>query len=146
MNGVGQAAKRGAEGFLAHMPRLHPEQRAPRSCIADLRHARQPEVGGFGDQRSEECSLVRGRQPGGDMPEAADKPRPAADTQQHVGDPNCRNQPVGPEGKLLRPIVVVVTRFFGEAQFIADKKCTILARQAASEVEQAGVEPRRRAS
>ena len=29
MNGVGQVAERGAECILAHVPRLHPQQRAP---------------------------------------------------------------------------------------------------------------------
>ena len=46
---------------------------------------------------------------------------------------------------MLRPIVVVVTRFFEETQFDAGEQVAILARQAASEVEQASIELRRRA-
>ncbi len=64
MNRVGECTQGGAECVFAHVPGLHPKQRPARCDPANVSHAGQAKVGGFGNQGCQKAVLVTGRDAG----------------------------------------------------------------------------------
>ena len=142
VDGICQTRECCTKRVLAHVPGLHSEQRPSGSNAANIRHARQTEIGRFSDKRSKERPFIAGRHPRGHMSEVIDKARPFGDLRQDISDPDCRQCAIGARGEQFGRVAlkVVNLRPLRESELVASEQQRIFARQPICRFKQSGIE------